>query len=120
MRLEEIANASAEVAGSSSRLAKIATLAGALQRLRPEEVPVAVAYLSGELPQGSVGIGWASLRELPPAAKPPGTLELMELDAAVSRIAAAPGQGPQARRRSGLPSLFARATRSAAPSRRSS
>lgn len=108
--MEEIANASAEVAGSSSRLAKIATLAGALQRLRPEEVPVAVAYLSGELPQGSVGIGWASLRELPPAAKPPGTLELMELDAAVSRIAAASGQGSQARRRSELHSLFARAT----------
>jgi ATP-dependent DNA ligase I len=110
MHLEEIANASAQVAASSSRLAKIATLAAALQRLRPEEVPVAVAYLSGELPQGSVGIGWASLRDLPPAAKPPGTLELMDVDAAVSRIAADAGQGSVGRRRAELHGLFARAT----------
>ena len=110
MRLEEIANASAEVAASSSRLAKIATLAGALQRLRPEEVPVAVAYLSGELPQGSVGIGWASLRDLPPAANPPGTLQLMDVDAAVGRIAADAGQGSVGRRRAELQGLFARAT----------
>ena len=71
---------------------------------------VAVAYLSGVLPQGSVGIGWASLRELPPVAEPPATLELLEVDAAVSRIAAIAGAGSQAARRSELSDLFARAT----------
>ena len=40
-------------------------IADSLRALRPEEVPVAVAYLAGELPQGSVGVGWASLRVVP-------------------------------------------------------
>ena len=32
--------------------------------------PVAVVYLSGYLPQGTIGVGWAALRELPPPATP--------------------------------------------------
>ena len=51
----------------------------------PDEVAIAVAYLSGVLPQGTVGVGWAALRDLPaPPAGP--TLELLEVDAAVSRL----------------------------------
>jgi DNA ligase-1 len=108
--LEEIARTSADVAATSARLGKESRLADCLRRLRPHEVRVAVAYLSGELPQGSVGIGWASLRELPSPAGSPATLELLEVDAAVSRIAAIGGPGSQAARRSELSDLFARAT----------
>src|ERR687895_397735 len=83
--LAELARASAEVADTSSRLRKIETLATALRRLRAEEVPVAVAYLSGELPHAPIRVGWASLRDLPaPAASP--TLELLDVDAALRRI----------------------------------
>jgi len=108
--LEEIARTSTAVAGSSSRLAKIERLAECLKRLRPEEVPVAVAYLSGTLPHGTIGIGWASLRGLPGPAKPPAGLELLEVHAGLDRIAAATGPGSQARRKAELRSLFARAT----------
>ena len=108
--LDEIARMSAEVAETPARLKKIALLAGCLARLEPEEVPVAVAYLSGELPQGSIGVGWASLEELPPAADPPPTLELLDVDAAVSRVAAVSGKGSQAARRTELAGLFGRAT----------
>jgi ATP-dependent DNA ligase I len=110
MLLEEIARTSVEVADFSSRLAKIDRLAGSLRRLRPEEVPVAVAYLSGELPEGTIGVGWASLRDLPPPASPPPSLELLEVEAALRRIASTTGRGSQAARRNELHRLFGRAT----------
>jgi len=107
--LEQVARTSAEVADTSSRLAKTARLADCLAQARPDEVGVAVAYLSGVLPQGTIGVGWAALRELPaPAAAP--TLELLEVDAAASRIAAISGAGSQAARRQELDVLFSLAT----------
>ncbi len=109
MLLSDVARASAEVAETSSRLAKTARLTECLAGARPEEVGLAVAYLSGVLPQGTIGVGWAALRELPePAAAP--TLELLEVDAALSAIAATTGAGSQARRRGALADLFGRAT----------
>ena len=38
-------------------------LAAALREAGPLEVPIAVAYLSGELPQRQIGVGWAALRD---------------------------------------------------------
>jgi DNA ligase-1 len=72
--LEDLAVTSEAVASTSSRLAKIDRLATTLARLRPDEARVAVAYLSGELPQGSIGIGWAALRDLPAATASAPTL----------------------------------------------
>ena len=100
MLLDEIARTSAEVAATSARSKKTARLAACLAGLRPEEVGVAVAYLAGDLPQGSIGVGWASLRDLPPPAQDPATLELLDVDAAIRRIAAISGKGSQAVRRS--------------------
>jgi ATP-dependent DNA ligase I len=108
--LDEIARTSAEVTGASARLRKIELLAACLRRLRPDEVTVAVAYLSGELPHAPIGVGWAALRELPPPAPPPPTLELLEVDAALRRIGSAAGPGSQALRQREVGALFARAT----------
>ncbi|HMC09215.1 MAG TPA: ATP-dependent DNA ligase, partial [Actinomycetota bacterium] len=110
MLLAEIAATSAAVAGTPARLAKIEQLAACLRRLTPAEVPVAVAYLSGELPRGALGVGWASLRGVPPPAEPPATDELLDADAALARVQAATGAGSQGRRRSELAGLFARLT----------
>ncbi|HSL64190.1 MAG TPA: hypothetical protein VK874_05975, partial [Gaiellaceae bacterium] len=109
MLLDELARTSAAVAGTSSRLAKVDALAALLRRLRPEEVPIAVAYLAGSLPHDPVRVGWASLREQPPPA-PSATLELLEVDATLRRIGEAAGAGSQARRRGLLDGLLARAT----------
>jgi DNA ligase-1 len=106
----EVAQTSSDVAATSARLAKIARLADCLGGLQRDEVKVAVAYLSGELPQGTIGVGWASLRELPPPFASPPVLELLEVDAAVSRIAGMTGRGSQASRRDELAAIFARAT----------
>jgi DNA ligase 1 len=109
MLLEEIARTSADVAATSARSKKVERLADCLARLRPEEVPVAVSYLSGELPQGSIGVGWAALRDPPPPAAKP-SLELLDVDAAARRIAAASGKGSQAVRAAEVGALFERAT----------
>jgi DNA ligase-1 len=108
--LDEIARTSADVAATSSRLAKVTRLAESLGHASPDEVPIAVAYLSGVLPQGTIGVGWASLRQLPDPASPPPTLQLLEVDAAASRIAGISGAGSQAARRDELAALFGRAT----------
>ena len=108
MLLEELARTSIAVAESSARSAKIDALASCLRQLRPEEVAVAVTYLSGTLSR--MGVGWASLRELPPPTKSPPTLELLEVRDTFTRIARTSGPGSQETRRRELEALFARAT----------
>jgi DNA ligase-1 len=109
MLLAQIAEASSEVASTSSRLAKIDRLATCLRSATPDEVAIAVAYLSGELPQGTVGVGWAALRD-PASPAEMSTLELLEVDAAVTRLKGISGKGSQAARREELATLFTRAT----------
>ena len=109
MLLADVARISAEVAAASSRLAKIALLADLLRKARPDEARIAVSYLSGELPQGTIGVGWASLRHRPAPASH-ATLELLEADGAMDRLKAATGQGSAVRRRDILGRLFGRAT----------
>jgi DNA ligase-1 len=104
--LDTIARTSTDVAATSARLAKVARLADCLAQASADEAAIAVAYLSGELPQGTIGVGWAALRELPPPAEPPATLELLEIDAAMSRLQAISGRGSQAARREELSRLF--------------
>jgi DNA ligase-1 len=109
MLLAEIAAASADVASTSSRLAKVARITECLRGAGPEEVPIAVAYLSGELPQGTVGVGWAALKDRPdPAAEP--SLGVLEVDGAISQIQAISGKGSQAARKAALGELLGRAT----------
>jgi len=107
--LSEIAEVSRGVAGTSARLAKIETLAAALREAGPLEVPIAVAYLSGELPQRQIGVGWAALRDgFAPAQVP--TLTLSEVDAGFSAIGAVSGKGSAAARKALVGELFGRAT----------
>jgi ATP-dependent DNA ligase I len=107
--LADIAAVSAQVAATSARGGKVAALADALRRAGPEEVPAAVAFLSGELRQRQIGVGWAALRERPRAAAEP-TLTVGEVDAAFATIGALAGSGSQTARRTALAALLARAT----------
>jgi ATP-dependent DNA ligase I len=84
-------------------------LAACLRRLEPAEVHPAVAFLSGELRQRQIGVGWAALREAPAAAAAP-SLTLAEVDAAFERIGRQAGPGSQAERRRLLTGLLGRAT----------
>jgi ATP-dependent DNA ligase I len=107
--LSEMAEASEAVAATSSRLAKIEVLARALHDAGPAEVTIAVAYLSGELPQRQIGVGWATLRQAAAPAEAP-TLTLTDVDTAFSAIGAVAGPGSVAARKQLVDDLFGRAT----------
>jgi DNA ligase-1 len=105
----ELAATSAAVGATRSRKRKAELLGAALRQLGPGEIEPGVAFLSGELRQRRTGVGWATLRELPPPALAP-ELGVAEVDAAFARIAALEGAGSQAARREAVTALFARAT----------
>src|SRR5437667_9211847 len=72
--LRELVQTSEAVAATSGRTAKITEIAGLLRRAGAGEVPVVVAFLSGELRQRQIGVGYASLGELlrlEPSGQPP-------------------------------------------------
>jgi DNA ligase 1 len=111
MLLADTVATSRKVSETRSRLQKIAALEAALVSLAADEIEIGVAYLSGELPQGKIGIAWDSLREaqrIPPARVP--ALSLIETDSQFSAIASMRGAGSTARRTELLRELFARAT----------
>jgi ATP-dependent DNA ligase I len=109
MQLAELAAASETVAATAARGGKVAALAELLRGAAPAELPAAVAFLSGELRQRQIGVGWAALRERPePAAAP--QLTVAEVDAAFAAIGALAGPGSRDARRQALAALFARAT----------
>jgi len=107
--LIDVARVSEEVARTSSRLGKIRLLAELLGRVEAAESEIAIAYLSGELPQRQVGVGYRSLADLPDP-KQVATMTLTEVDALLSRIKALSGAGSQAGRRALVAELFAGAT----------
>ena len=109
--LAPLVDTSQRVGATSSRLAKVRELAGLLRTLQPEEIETAVHYLSGEIRQGRIGIGYASLRSAAdsrPAATP--ALSIVEVDSLLSEIEAIRGAGSTANRAIALTSLFSRAT----------
>jgi DNA ligase-1 len=107
--IAEIADTSAAVAGTSARGAKVERLAECLRRCDPAEVGVAVAYLSGELRQRQIGVGYATLRDRQPPAEA-ASLTLTEVDATFGLIGVQAGAGSQRERRRLLADLMARAT----------
>jgi DNA ligase 1 len=62
--LNELVRTSAAVADTRARRAKIAEIAALLATVPADEVPVAVAFLSGELRQRQIGVGYAALGDL--------------------------------------------------------
>jgi ATP-dependent DNA ligase I len=120
MLLDKVARTSAAVAAAPGRLAKVAEIAGLLREVPQPEIPAVVAFLSGELTQRQIGVGYAAIMDLlGPAgsaelAAPPHTpaLTVTEADETFGAIGAQAGPGSQAERRQLLRDLLARATES--------
>ncbi|MEZ0076953.1 ATP-dependent DNA ligase [Planotetraspora sp. GP83] len=110
MLLIDLARTSAAVAADAARLAKIAHLAELLSRVAPDEAETAIAYLSGELPQRQIGVGWRTLGELPEP-RQVATATLTQVDTLLERIKAQSGTGSQAARKALLDELFGAVTR---------
>jgi DNA ligase-1 len=111
MKLEELVSVSAAVAGTPGRLEKIAKLAALFALLSPDDVPIAIGFLTGWPRQGRLGVGWAtvaSARERQAAAEP--SLELLDVDTVFAQLMSARGKNSASDRARLLGDLFARAT----------
>jgi DNA ligase-1 len=107
--LARVAAASDAVSASSGRRAKIDLLADCLREADEEELGIVVCWLSGRTSQRRTGLGWASLRELPPPA-PHASLSVRAVDDVLEQAATTGGSGAQSSRRALLASLLAAAT----------
>jgi len=115
---------SERVAATAARSTKVRELAALLRLLAPEEIEVAVHYLSGDLPQGQIGIGGAALRRAAEATlhdaggtatefaagAPAAQLAILDVDRSITELATIRGAGSAVRREAVLRGLFARAT----------
>jgi DNA ligase-1 len=107
--LAEVVRASAEVAATSSRLAKTRTIADFLRALEPGEIELALPWLSGEIRQGKLTIGYAALRSAMGEAAP-ASLTVHDVDRAFEALKAVKGKGAAAQRSAQLKALFAKAS----------
>lgn len=120
MRLAELVATSQAVAETSKRTRKIERLASCIGALAPEEQSIGARYLAGELPQGKVGVGYAAVygaAEQAPSAEPAeggagDGMILLEVDRAISELAALRGSGAgvKARTEAALGALMAKAS----------
>jgi DNA ligase-1 len=112
MRLTQLVDTSAAMTATRSRKRKAALLGQLMTDLAPDEIPVAVAYLGGDMPQGRIGLGYATVygAEADPAAAP--SLEVLDVDAALTQIASISGPGSKAARNEALEALLHAATES--------
>src|SRR3954464_8439489 len=110
-QLALLASVSQRVTATSRRSIKAKELSECLRQLAEDEVDIATRYLCGELPQGKIGIGYASLRDM--WQTPPGDisqLTIHDVDAALTKYASIKGSGSAAARTQVLAELFAQAT----------
>jgi DNA ligase-1 len=110
VKLSELVETSRTVAETRSRSQKIERLAACLASMDGQEMPIGIAFLSGDLRQGKIGLGYATLRELNlgEAASDP-ELTLLDADDAFGDIAAIAGAGSSGRRGERLAALFRQA-----------
>ena len=110
MLLAEVVETSRRITGTSKRLEKTALLAELLKKLNPEEVEVTVAFLSGNMRQGRVGIGYATVRAAgsPPAEE--ASLSILQVDQVLTEVTKVRGTGAEQRRRELIQRLMAAAT----------
>lgn len=110
MLLSDLVLTSGAVRGTSSRLEKIALLAGLLTRLEPAEVPIAIGFLIGWPRQGKIGVGWATVAAARPAAATATSLTLAEVDQRFEALKGTSGKRSAAERKRLLDDLLGRAT----------
>jgi len=110
--LRSLVSTSAAVAEASGRLVKIGHLAALLRALAPEEVDIAIGFLSGEPRQGRMGLGYSTIWQAKTTAvADTPTLTLIDVDEIFTRISGARGAGSAGERSRLLRDLLRKATR---------
>jgi DNA ligase-1 len=109
MLLAELVDTSTAVAGVSSRTAKVAALAVLLGKLEPDEIEVAVGFLTGVVRHGAIGVGWAAASQLQGTAST-ATVEVTELHDVFGELLVTIGTGSRQQRAQMFADLGARLT----------
>jgi len=99
------------VAATSGRLAKIQLLADLLKQAGPDEVELAIAYLSGTVRQSKIGVGWATLQKAKSHVGTTARLQLRDVDETLEKIATTAGKGSAGEKQRLLGALFSQATK---------
>ena len=93
--LRELVRTSEAVTATSRRGTTIGEIARLLREASPAEAPVVVAFLSGELTQRQIGVGYAAISELLTGHSQAGddapALTVSETDAVFAEVGAAAG-----------------------------
>ncbi len=111
MRLETLVATWSAVKATRSRNAKIAALAELLDGRGLTEIDRIVAWLSGELLQGKIGVGYAGAHAASKTeAAPSSTLAMDQVDAVFTAVQATVGKGSKAKKAGLLATLFGDAT----------
>ncbi|MFL6352227.1 MAG: ATP-dependent DNA ligase [Bryobacteraceae bacterium] len=110
MLLATVVETSRRVGETTKRLEKVSLLAEVLNQLHGEEIEMGVSFLSGSTRQGRIGIGYATLRDAVTAGAEKPSLELPDIDRALTTLAAVQGSGSEQRKRQILQTVLSRAT----------
>jgi len=108
--LNVLVTTSNQVAATSGRLAKITLLADLLKQAGPEEIELAIAYLSGTIRQSKIGVGWATLQKAKTHVGTSARLQLLDVDKTLEAIATTSGKGSAGDKQRLLSDLFSQAT----------
>jgi DNA ligase-1 len=111
MKLEELVQVSTAVAATAGRLDKISKLAALFTRVPPDDLPIAIGFLTGWPRQGRLGVGWATVASAQDRdAATESTLELRDVDRVFDQLLSARGKNSGTERARLLGDLFSRAT----------
>jgi DNA ligase-1 len=106
----EVVAASADVARTSQRSAKVARLAELLRVVPVGEVRAVVGMLVGEPRQGRIGVGWATLRSAQVEPAVDASVTVGEIDRLLDRLVATTGAGSQHAREAAITDVARRLT----------
>ncbi len=110
MLLADLVATADAVAATSKRTEKVAAMVELFGPAGPRDLALAVGLLAGEPRQGRIGVGWATISAIDVApAEEPG-LTVVDLDAALDRLATTSGPGSAAARTAELESLLGATT----------
>ncbi len=108
--LASVVGVSRRVASTSARGAKVRALASFLSELSAGEIIPAVHFLSGEIRQGRIGIGYSAVQAAAVEPSSHASLSIQDLDECLTELAEVRGSGSGERRTQILRSLLARGT----------
>ena len=112
MKLAQLVETSRRVAATSGRLAKTGVLAEFLRRLPPDQIEVAVSFLTGSLRQSRLGVGPSTIySSMPERATEFPVLTLDQVNAAFESLTGISGKGSAGERARRLTALLSQASR---------